>query len=95
MSDLVHIEPSARVSGSLEVVGKGRLHVGALAVIESHVLIDVGGSGHGLVELGPRSKLKFGTVVRTYNGSFLLGSRSSLGEDGVWAAHGGITIGAK
>jgi acetyltransferase-like isoleucine patch superfamily enzyme len=92
--DDIQIDPTVTLDPGLRILGQGRLSVGPYAVIEPHVLIDLGTSGRGIIEVGARAKLKFGTVLRAYNGSIRIGTRSSLGEYGVWAGHGGITVGS-
>ena len=89
-----HISPSARVAESTIVKGCGTLTIDDFGVIEDHVLIDLGKSGQGVVRLGLRTKLKYGAVLRCYNGRIEIGSRTTVGEYTVIAAHGGVTIGS-
>ncbi len=94
--DPAHVEavisPSAQIAETVLVRGRGVLKIADFVVIEDHVLIDLGQSG-GQVELGPRCKLKYGVVLRCYNGKISIDARTSVGEYTVIAAHGGVTIG--
>lgn len=89
----IDVSSSARVDPSVRIVGVGTLFVLEYAVIEPNVLIDLGQTGDGVIRIGPRSRIKYGSVLRTYGGQLSVGRRSSLGEYGVWAAHGGIVVG--
>lgn len=88
------VHPSARVADDVVVRGHGRITVAEFATVEEHVLIDLGGAGSGRIELRPRSKVKFGTALRCYNGSIELGLHSTVGDHSVLYGHGGILIGS-
>ena len=89
----VECDPTAHVASNLRLVGRGKLVIGAHAVIDENVLLDFGGSGAGSIVLASRSKLKWGVCIRCYNGSVTVGHRTSVGEYTVIAGHGGVTIG--
>ena len=75
------------------MVGSGRLTIEEFAVLEPHVMIDIGSSDSGLVTIAARAKLKQGSVLRAYSGQIEIGPRVSLGEYSVLAGHGGLAIG--
>ena len=90
----VDIGIGCSIASTARVRGHGRLCIGPYSTIEDYVLLDLGQSGTGRIEVGSRTKLKQGAVLRTYNGTITLGHRTTLGEYNVLAAQGGISIGA-
>jgi acetyltransferase-like isoleucine patch superfamily enzyme len=90
----VEMDVGCSIANSALVRGCGRLCIGPYSTVEDHVLLDLGQSGHGVIHLEARSKIKHGAILRTYNGEIRIGHRSSVGEYTVLAAHGGITVGA-
>jgi acetyltransferase-like isoleucine patch superfamily enzyme len=76
----------------VDVRGHGSLSVAKSASFEPYVLLDLGNSGDGRIEIGSRSKLKSFSVVRAYNGSVVIGHRVSIGEYCLLAGHGGLVI---
>ena len=88
----LEIHPTAKVAESVHITGNGQVRIGKHCTLERNVLIDSGSAVNAVVEIGDRSKLKYGTVVRTYNGSIRIGKRVSVGEYCVLAGHGGLTI---
>lgn len=89
----VVIDERATVDSTVRIIGCGLLTVSSYAMIEPNVLIDLGINGTGVVHIGSRSRVKYGSVLRAYGGVLSVGERSSLGEYGVWFAHGGIEVG--
>jgi len=67
--------------------------VEAFATIEGNVLLDAGSGEDAHISIGSRAKLKWGTVIRSYDGWVEIGPRSSVGEYCVLAGHGGLSIG--
>lgn len=89
--NMIEIHETARVSENATITGTGILTVGAYTIVEPNVLIDLGNKG--IVQIGARSKLKYGCIIRSYDGSINIGNRSSIGEYTVLAGHGGLKIG--
>ena len=87
------IHDSARLSPGASIVGNGRLEVGQFAVIEPGVTIDTGSSVDGLISIGSRSKIKTGSILKSYGGTLIVGRRTSIGEFNLIASHGDIKIG--
>lgn len=85
------IHPTARLSNEVHIVGCGNLYIDRDVVIERYVLLDLGAVG--LIEIGARSKLKQGCVVRSYDGKVSIGSRTTVGEYSILSGHGGLSIG--
>ncbi|GAA1822226.1 hypothetical protein GCM10009812_13290 [Nocardioides marinus] len=85
--------PTASIAETAIIRGSGVVEVGAYAVVEDFVVIDLGGSGRGKLELAARSKLKIGVVIRNYNGSVRVGEHTTLGDYTVIHGHGGVDIG--
>ena len=90
--DLV-VSERARIPETLILRGCGRVEVAEFARIEDHVLIDLGYGGTGTVTLGARAKLKYGAVLRCFNGRIRIGNRTTVGEYTVVGGHGGFVIG--
>jgi acetyltransferase-like isoleucine patch superfamily enzyme len=93
LDDRVTIGSGCRIDPSFEVHGRGRVSLGHYVTIGPRVVIDLGHSGRGSVEIGHRSKLKGDIYIRCYNGWCRIGSRVTLGEFSVVYAHGGVSIG--
>ncbi|WP_207562521.1 acyltransferase [Sulfurimonas aquatica] len=86
-----YIDKDAFVSKNAKIIGNGSLHIEAHAVIEDNVLIDLGQGG--TIRIGYRSKLKYGCVLRSYDGKITIHDRSTIGEYSILAGHGGLIIG--
>lgn len=86
-----YIHKDAVISPDAKICGDGDLHIAPYAVVEPNVLIDLGKSGS--IHIGYRSKLKYGSVVRNYDGKIIIGTRSTIGEYSVLSGHGGLLIG--
>lgn len=91
--DLQQISADAFVSERATVSGSGKLVIGPFCVIEDDVLLDTGSGCDSYIRLAPRTKLKKGAVLRTYNGHISVGARTTIGEYSILAGHGGITVG--
>ena len=78
---------------SCTILGKGNVGLGRFSVTENGCIIDTGINPKSYVNLGFRSKLKFGAVLRTYGGFIEIGNRVTIGEYSILAGHGGISIG--
>jgi acetyltransferase-like isoleucine patch superfamily enzyme len=87
-----YIHKDAVVSPEVKIIGDGNLFIDAYAVIEPNVLIDLGANGS--IRIGYRSKLKYGSVVRNYDGKITIGSKTSVGEYSILSGQGGLTIGS-
>ncbi len=90
-NDKRQIDKHAIVSADTKIIGAGELTIGPHTIVEAGVLIDLGIAGS--VYIGPRTKLKYGCVIRSYDGNIRIGSRSTIGEYSILAGHGGLTIG--
>ena len=90
----VLIASTAKVAKSVRLLGRGRVVIGPYCVVEDHVLLDTGNNRNSTIKLGPRTKLKYGAVLRTYDGSVSIGARTSVGEYSILAGHGGLTLGS-
>lgn len=93
MSSSVHIDATARLAGTVIIKGSGRLVIGPFAVVEDYVTLDLCSGAKSALIIGARSKIKTGSVLRTYGGRMEIGDRTSVGEFNMLAAHGGLTIG--
>lgn len=92
MSSMEHkIDKSAIISPDARIVGNGLLIVKPFAIIEANVLIDLGKTG--IVTIGSRTKLKYGCVIRSYDGRIIIGERTTICEYSILAGHGDIIIG--
>ncbi|MDO8281770.1 MAG: acyltransferase [Thermodesulfovibrionia bacterium] len=78
---------------SVTISGKGKLLIGKYVDVEKNVLFDLGESKESIIQLGYRSKIKYGSVLRNYNGLIDIGERTTIGEYNIIAGHGGVTIG--
>lgn len=85
--------PTASIADTAIIRGSGVVEVGPYAVVEDFVVIDLGASSRGKLELAARSKLKIGVVIRNYNGSVRVGEHTTLGDYTVIHGHGGVEIG--
>lgn len=83
--------PTARFAATALVTGGGTVCVGPFAVVEDYCRLDTGGP-RGVIHLGARTKIKQGVVIRAYNGSVGVGSRSTIGDYSVLHGHGDIAI---
>ena len=86
-----YIHKDAVISPEAKIVGNGDLHIAPYAVVEPNVLIDLGQNGS--IRIGYRSKLKYGSVVRNYDGTIIIGSKTTIGEYSVLSGHGGLIVG--
>lgn len=89
---MITIHKDAVVSPEAKIIGNGDLHIAPYAVIEPNVLIDLG-SEDGSIHIGYRSKLKYGSVIRSYDGKIVIGDRTTIGEYSILSGHGGVCIG--
>lgn len=87
----LEIDGKASLANNINIIGDGHLVVGPYVEIEPNVLIDLGQAGS--IEIGARSKIKFGSVLRSYDGFLKIGKRSTVGEYSILAGHGGLSIG--
>lgn len=87
------VPATARVAPNAIMRGRGRVLLGEYVSIEDHVLMDTGQALDSTIEIGARSKVKYGAVLRTYDGAIRIGRRTSIGEYTVIAGHGGVEIG--
>ncbi len=78
---------------SITIKGKGQLLIQKYVNLEKNVFIDLGESTKSFIQIGCRSKVKYGAVLRTYDGTITVGERSTIGEYSVIAGHGGVDIG--
>lgn len=85
------IDETALISPDANIIGVGKLVVGPLAIIEANVLIDLGKKG--VITIGSRSKIKYGCVLRAYDGRITIGERTTICEYSILAGHGDIFIG--
>jgi acetyltransferase-like isoleucine patch superfamily enzyme len=85
------IDESAIISPDTHIIGNGLLIIKPFAVIEANVLIDLGKTG--TVIIGNRAKLKYGCVIRSYDGKIVIGERTTICEYSILAGHGDIIIG--
>lgn len=85
--------PSAKVAPTVVVRGCGKVTLDEFVTVEDHVLLDTGSSKASVIVIGPRTKLKHGAVLRTYDGTVRIGARTSIGEYSILAGHGGLQIG--
>ena len=90
MAVSMDIHQTANVDESVRIVGSGSLHLGMYSSIEPNVFIDLGSGGD--VFIGDRTKIKYGAVLRAYDGSIDINNRVSIGEYTLCAGHGGLTI---
>lgn len=90
-NDFKNVHKLAEISDDVKIIGTGTLYIDAYSIIEPNVLIDLGTGG--VIRIGSRSKLKYGCVVRSYDGEVTIGDRSTIGEYSVLAGHGGLFIG--
>lgn len=78
---------------SVKINGKGQLLIHKYVDVENNVFFDLGESAKSLLQIGCRSKVKYGCVLRTYDNTINIGERSTIGEYNVIAGHGGVDIG--
>lgn len=89
------IHPTARISDHAILRGAGRLSIGAYVKIEEGVTIDVSDNPASTLVIKDRSKVKTGSVLKTYAGAMEIGPRTSIGEYNLLAAHGGLFVGSE
>jgi len=87
----IDISKSANLADSIKIIGDGELIIGSYTSIEDNVLIDLGNNGK--IVIGKKSKIKYGSVLRSYDGNIDIGNRTSVGEYSILAGHGGLKIG--
>lgn len=85
---------TVRVADTVIVRGSGRVVLGRFVTLEDNVLLDTGSSSDSSIWIGNRVKVKYGAVLRTYDGWIRIGARSSVGEYSVLAGHGGLSVGS-
>lgn len=86
----IQCDTTTSLGSTVVIKGAGSVVIGANCDIEDHVLLDTGFCGS--IRISPRSKLKYGTVIRAYDGFVDIGSRVTIGEYTILAGHGGISI---
>lgn len=86
------VHPLATLPSSARVEGRGAIIIDSYAVIEDNVVLGLGTSSAGVIRIGSRSKIKYGAVLRCYDGWIHIGARASVGEYCVVAGHGGVDI---
>lgn len=86
-----YIHKDAVVSPEARILGNGDLYIDAYTVVEPNVLFDLGENGS--IRIGYRSKLKYGSIVRNYDGEIVIGDKTTIGEYSVLSGHGGLIIG--
>ena len=89
----VEIDESAIISPDAKFKGNGSVVIGAFSILEDFVLLDTGSNPHSTITIDSRSKVKYGAVLRTYDGFIKIGSRTSIGEYSIVAGHGGLKLG--
>lgn len=87
----IQCDPTSTLSSTIVVKGNGNVIIGSYCCIEDYVLFDTGDCGS--IRISSRSKLKYGAVIRAYDGYVDIGSRVTIGEYSILAGHGGIFIG--
>lgn len=90
---MLHAAPSAKVAATVIVRGCGKVILGEFVTVEDHVLLDAGSAVDSVIEIGARTKIKQGAILRTYDGAVRIGMRASIGEYTILAGHGGLQIG--
>jgi acetyltransferase-like isoleucine patch superfamily enzyme len=93
MNEIVKIHETAVISKTAVIRGSGRLFIDAFVSIDDHVILDTGQGANGEIVLNPRTKIKAGSILRSYGGRMWIGTRTSIGEYCVIASHGGVSIG--
>ena len=87
------IDETAQVSPSAKFEGVGTVVIGEYSIIEDNVLLSLGTNSSAKIEIGLRSKIKLGSILRCYDGVIRIGNRSSIGEYCVLTGHGGLYLG--
>jgi acetyltransferase-like isoleucine patch superfamily enzyme len=90
MDAKIILHPTSTIDDSVRIIGKGILVVGKYSTIEPNVMIDLGDKGQ--ISIGNRSKIKYGAVLRTYDGIIDIKNRVSIGEYTLCAGQGGLAI---
>lgn len=86
-------KPTSSYEGEYRKSGRGKITLGKFTVIEPLCLLDSGLSKDSFIRIGERSKLKYGAVLKSYDGFIEIGNRVTIGEYSIIAGHGGVTIG--
>ncbi len=86
----IELHPTSSIDPSVRIVGSGSFKIGSYSVIEPNVFIDLGQNGK--ITIGDRTKIKYGAVLRAYDGIIEIKNRVSIGEYSLCAGHGGLTI---
>ncbi len=87
------VSPSANIASTVKIRGIGKVILGEYVTIEDYVLLDTGNSKNSLISIGARTKIKQGAVIRTYDGTVTIGTRTTVGEYSILSGHGGLLIG--
>lgn len=95
MSNRDGIHETASVSSGAIIKGVGRLTIGPFVTVEEGVTLDTSDNPSSVLSISARSKVKSGTILKTYAGSIHIGPRTSIGEYNVLTGHGGLTVGAE
>lgn len=74
-------------------IGGRNVEIGAFTVIEDYVVIDATDNIYSHVSIGVRSKIKTGSILRSYDGLIKIGNRVTIGPYCFVGGHGGVNIG--
>ncbi len=88
-----YVASSSKIAATVKIYGSGSIILGEYVTIEDYVLLDTGNSEDSFIEIGARSKIKHGAIIRTYDGTVKIGMRSSIGECTILTGHGGLQVG--
>ncbi|WP_371194793.1 acyltransferase [Glaciecola sp. SC05] len=86
----LELHSTSYVDPSVRIIGSGFFKLGRYSVIEPNVFIDLGQNGS--ITIGDRAKVKYGAVLRAYDGTIEIKNRVSIGEYSLCAGHGGLII---
>lgn len=87
----VDISDLAIVADDITIEGRGSVRIGDYSKIGKGVVFSLG-SSIGRITVGARCNIKPYTVLRCYDGSISIGTRTSIGEFCLIAGHGGVEI---
>jgi acetyltransferase-like isoleucine patch superfamily enzyme len=87
------IDSTAKISENVKFIGNVKIKIGAFVVIEDNVVLNSGNNKNSSIIINNRSKIKYGTLLETFNGYIHIGIRSTIGPYCCIAGHGGVEIG--
>lgn len=90
MTSLYH-EFKPTISKHAHIDGRN-VEIGAFTVIEDYVVIDATDNIYSHVSIGVRSKIKTGSILRSYDGWIKIGNRVTIGPYCFIGGHGGVNI---